>query len=153
MIAVLRELDMRFLVACGLFLTLNVNICRAETFQPTEQSLTRIANRLRVILDKSGIRTVSNDVMKCYDDNLSNATKLKECAVYDTAAFIIDKTMVRLFIARGIPNAAPAPLYVESVFDARLDTYGRLAFRDDLQGFNALYPAAQRVVEKALPRK
>lgn len=129
----------------------NINHARADSFPPSEAAINRIAKRFRTTLDKFGINGVGRDVLKCYDDNLDNSNLLKECVVYDTAALMVDRVMMRIFIARGV-DAKPAVLFTDQTYTARQNTYGKMAFRGDDRSMSSVGPAAQRVVEKVLPR-
>jgi hypothetical protein len=110
----------------------------------------RIAARFRETFNASGIAGVGQDVLKCYDDRLTEPASMRECVVYDTAALIFDRSMMQVFTARGM-NAVAAPLFTNEVFDARQTTYGRLAFKGDPQDRELVGPAAQKVVGKVWP--
>lgn len=142
---------MRTLVSVALLLALAASHARADTFQPNEALVDRVAQRFRAALSQSGINGVGRDVLKCYDDNLDDKSRLKECVVYDVAALIVDRTMLQIFVARGV-DAAPAALFTDRVFAARHDTYGKVAFQNDARGMKLVGPTARKVVEKVLPR-
>ena len=124
----------------------------ASSFLPSNSEITQIANRFRAILDTIGMTGVGIDVLRCYDDSLEDRDRLKVCIMYDTAARIIDHRMLKLFIARGIKGAAPTQLYTDDVFNTRMNTYGRVAFSGSVQGMTLVGRAAQKVVEKVMPR-
>ena len=75
---------------------------------------------------------------------------MRECVVYDTAALLVDRTMMKIFPAR-VMHPTPARMWTTEVFDARQNTYGRIAFRGILRDRAALGPAARKVVNIVLP--
>lgn len=142
---------MRRTLLAGLLLILTTGQSIADSVRISDTSSTRIAQRFRSILDTSGMNGVGRDILDCYNNNLNNFSALKECVVYDYAALIVDRMMVRLFTAQGV-DATPAALFTDRVFDTRQDTYGRIAFRGARQDLKAIKANAQKIVEKVMPR-
>lgn len=142
---------MRSMLLAGFLSAFIVGQSKADGLKINEVSIGRIAQRFRAILDTSGIAGVGKDILKCYNENLDNSSALKECVVYDYAALSIDRTMIQIFTAQGI-NAAPAVLFTDRVFEARQNTYGRIAFGSETQDFRTVRASAQKVVEKVMPR-
>lgn len=66
------------LIAASLIVLVG-GIGSASSFQPSDAEITQTANRFRAILDTSGISGVGRDVLKCYDDNLEDQSRLKVC--------------------------------------------------------------------------
>lgn len=143
--------DMRFILLAGFLSVFIVGQSRADSLRISEASISRIAQRFRAILDTAGINGVGRDILNCYNENLDNSGALKECVAYDYAALIVDRVMLQIFTAQGV-NAAPAALFTDRVFEARQNTYGRIAFRNEIQDTRSIRANAQKIVEKVMPR-
>lgn len=122
----------------------------AGSFNPDQASILRIAHRFKATLDASGILGVGRDVLTCYMKNLHNPDGLKLCVVYDWAALTFDRQMMQFFTGAGAPNVRPAPMFTNQAIDARMHTYGALAFQGDQQAMRMVGNAATRVL-KAMP--
>ena len=122
----------------------------AAKFKPDDAMITRISNRLKTTLTRSGITGVGQDVLSCYDDTLRDRDAAKECVVYDMAALMLDRQMGQVFVARGMKKSS-SPLYTNEAFDARSRAYGFPAFQDDKLGEKKVGDAARRVLSKAFP--
>lgn len=138
---------MRFSAAVMCLLLLGASQARAASFPPSDEKLEDIAHQFNDTMKESGVVGVGSDVLKCYDDNLSNKSAMKLCVIYDTTALIYDRSMKQIFIAHGM-DGSPAPLFTNQVFDARQNTYGKIAFADAPGSRKLVGPLAQRVLNK-----
>jgi hypothetical protein len=75
---------------------------------------------------------------------------MQQCAIYDLAALMLDRTMMQLFSAHGL-NPVPATVFTNDAFDARTNTYGEVAFAGDSEDMHRVAAAAQRVLAMVWP--
>ncbi len=97
---------------------------------PDNVLVNRVSARLKNQLHNGGIIGVGRDVQRCYDDagtSKSAAPKIRECMLYDAAAYRLDKGMQAAFTMRGM-DSSDHKYFSDKPFNMRLIFYGGIAF-------------------------
>ena len=96
-----------------------------------------------------GMSGVVRDLRDCYAATSSQRTPSNEmavvsCLLYDYSAFTLNASMMKAFVAEGVPGAAndpdpgtPMAYLTGSAFGARLDMYAPIPFGDNKADWNS----------------
>jgi hypothetical protein len=114
-------------------------VASAVAQTPDEATIWRAATRLREQLRAVGMNGVGRDVQKCYDDAGQAALKIRECMLYDGAAFRLDKGMQGAMAMRG-ESLGQTRYFADQAYGMRLSFYGTRAFGvQDTDALASLY--------------
>lgn len=117
---------------------------------PTSETVSMLAKRLSTQLNDGGIIGVGEDVQKCYDvadaDQTMRQVLLRQCVLYDSAAYRFDRSMHNAFEMHGHP-INQTPYFTERAFGLRLSYYGHKAFSSDAAAHRYLTRPSAQIAE------
>lgn len=107
---------------------------------------------------------VVSDIRHCYaattsQRSVANETAVASCLLYDYSAFLLNKGMMKAFVAEGMPGAAqdptpgtPMAYLTASAFTARLDIYAGIPFGSNTEAFGPYFGNAPTEITEAFAR-
>jgi hypothetical protein len=146
---------MRYLFATLLFLVLSLNLSSGLAQSGNlpshvpEPVVQQIRARFHQVLQEGGSAKVARDIQVCYDIAFMakpNREPLSRCLLYDAGATSLDRTMVNISVARGLPRLDGSNLFFSrDASTTRLNLYSTLVFGDERNALVYFGDAIKRV--------
>lgn len=128
-------------------------IAQRVTGHPTQAQIDTTISLFRRAMDKGGIQGTSEEIRRCYDRADVVPAALANCMLWDIAAMKLDVAMRKIFTAQGVDAGPPPPFLTPRAFDARLQTYGVLAFGSDQTAITRYFGNAPDKVVQGLSKR
>lgn len=98
---------------------------------PDKATMDRVTGRFKQELKAEGAFGVGRGVQQCYDTTRERVSQIRECMLYDAAAFRLNQGMQAQFTMRGYDVPVGPPYFTEKAYGLRLGYYGQIAFNLD----------------------